>query len=618
VAYIPNKGFSSFNTVERVEEVFVRRFRSVKGEGWELRYLHKVGLENFVQGVLVRGECKKVVQMPTGAGKSVLMALLALATVHLRDRVREGTQRNVMLVFAPLNRIKFQLLEPLIIASGACEGFQPPSFSVYCISSAAKALDSLCEELLSRYRSKMPGHWFSGKTLLALTPPTRRLYNVSSVGEALRMVADRVEELGERYSHIAVICPHAFGRLEGAEEVFRRLKDRALAVFIDEAHVMVDPGGRWGKLMAQLARAAPVAVGFTATPVVETCEVVAGEACAHGMLLHSEPIHSYDLMLGRKWIQPGEEPILVSRLVARFYRSNFQVLKAPAELRGNDLWKNFCRDRVREYAERMLQELERHFGLSRSELLSSVKVLVLAPNTREADIWGEVLREKLRGMGRVFIAHSGVTDPQGEIERFVKSKAGILVAVNMVRLGFDDPDLDALMIARPTKSGVVYVQMRGRVLRYPKSFDRLKLKRGAFILHLAADEIMEDEEKVESAEAGAFPKAQVRVGLEGFGEGVMEFSASVKTDLLGESVVEVPALQTIEFAPPVRPTPLQPSEVAATEAAPPTPEAAPAPGSAEQTPVQEGVAPPETPREGIFRRLFKALLSAVRRLTGRR
>jgi len=58
------------------------------------------------------------------------------------------------------------------------------------------------------------------------------------------------------------------------------LRDRALAVFIDEAHVMVDPGGRWGKLMAQLAQDAPVAVGFTATLVVETCEVVAGRHCS--------------------------------------------------------------------------------------------------------------------------------------------------------------------------------------------------------------------------------------------------------------------------------------------------------------------------------------------------
>jgi hypothetical protein len=591
VVYPQRGDFNGFSAIaNEVEEVFVRRFRSVKGEGWRLRYLHKVGLENFVREVLAKGECKKVVQMPTGAGKSVLMALLALATAHLRDHVREGDQRNVMLVFAPLNRIKFQLLEPLVIASGACEGFQPPSFSVYCISSAAKALDSLYEELLYRYRSKMLGRLFGGKTFLALTSTTRRLYDVSSVGETLRMVADRAEELGELYSHIAIICPHAFGKPKGAEEVFRRLRDRALAVFIDEAHVMVDLEGKWGMLMAQLAQAAPVAVGFTATPVVETCEVVAGRPCARGMLLHGEPIHSHDLMLGRKWIQPGEEPILVSRLVTRFYRSNFQVLKAPVELKGDDLWRGSCRDRVREYAERMLLELERHFGLSRSELLSSAKILVLAPNTREADMWGEVLREKLRGIGKLFIAHSGVTDPQGEIERFAKSKAGILVAVNMVRLGFDDPDLDALVIARPTKSGVVYVQMRGRVLRYPKSFDRLKLKRGAFILHLAADDVMEDEDKVKSVERGAFPKAQVRVGLEGFGEGVTEFSASVKTDLLGESVVGAPAPQPTERAPPAEAAPIQPAGTAA-----PTPEAT-------------------APREGIFRRIFKALRSVLRRL----
>jgi superfamily II DNA or RNA helicase len=57
-----------------VKNVFERRFRPVKGEGWKLRHLHEVGLERFVREVLAKGECKKVVQMPTGAGKSVARA----------------------------------------------------------------------------------------------------------------------------------------------------------------------------------------------------------------------------------------------------------------------------------------------------------------------------------------------------------------------------------------------------------------------------------------------------------------------------------------------------------------------------------------------------------------
>jgi hypothetical protein len=73
---------------------------------------------------------------------------------------------------------------------------------------------------------------------------------------------------------------------------------------------------------------------------------------------------------------------------------------------------------VREYAERMLDELEKHFGLNRYALPRSAKVLV-----------------------------------------------------------------------------------RGRVLRYPRSKDRPKLRRGALVLHLAAKDVMEVDNEVMRAES---------------------------------------------------------------------------------------------------------------------
>ena len=609
-----------------VEGVFERRFRSVKGEGWRLRYLHRVGLERFVREVLAKGECKKVVQMPTGAGKSVLMALLALATAHLRGRVREGDRRNVMLVFAPLNRIKFQLIEPLVIASGACEGFQPPSFSVYCISSEEKALSEIYNKLLDDYREKIPSGWFSAAAAIGVSPLPS--FGAATVTDALKMLQKRIEEGGDEYSHTIILCPHALAKVSESAvkskqltledflqsgsktapakryvrssegETFEFFKSKTLAVFIDEAHVMVDVSDKLGKLLSELTDSTPIALGFTATPLKETCKNISKKECSQELLLYGEPIYSYDLMLRRKWLQRNEEPILISNLKARFHSSKIQVIKTPLMRSLDDLWKNSCWDRVKVYAEVMLRELEGHFGLSAKDLVLKAKTLVLAPNTREADMWKEVLDELLGNelSEYIFVAHSRLTNPHEVIEEFINSRGGILVAVDMVKLGFDDPNLDALVIARPVKSDVVYVQMRGRVLRYPKDNRRLKLEKGAFILHLAAEEKMESEERVSKVEGGAFSKEQVGAGLEGFGEGVMEFSAIVKTDFLGESVVGALAPQV---------APIQPAGTAA-----PTPEAAAAPSPAEQPPA----VPPEAPREGIFRRIFKALLSALRRL----
>jgi superfamily II DNA or RNA helicase len=617
-----------------VKNVFERRFRSVKGEGWRLRHLHEVGLERFVREVLAKGECRKVVQMPTGAGKSVLMALLALATAHLRGCVREGDRRNVMLVFAPLNRIKFQLIEPLVIASGACEGFQPPSFSVYCISSEEKALSEIYNKLLDDYREKIPSGWFSAAAAIGVSPLPS--FGAATVTDALKMLQERIEEGGDEYSHIIILCPHALARVaesavkskqltlevflqSGSKtapakryvrssegETFEFFKSKTLAVFIDEAHVMVDVSDKLGKLLSELTDSTSIALGFTATPLKETCENISKKGCSPELLLYGEPIYSYDLMLRRKWLQQNEEPILISNLKARFHSSEIRVIKAPLMHSPDDLWKNSCRDRVKVYAEVMLRELEGHFGLSAKDLVLNAKTLVLAPNTREADMWKEVLDELLGNelSEYIFVAHSRFTNPHEVIEEFINSRGGILVAVDMVKLGFDDPNLDALVIARPVKSDVVYVQMRGRVLRYPKD-KRLKLEKGAFILHLAAEENMESEERVSKVEGGAVSTEQVGAGLGSFGEGVMEFSASVKTDLLGESVVGAPAPQPTELPPPAEAAPIQPAGTAA-----PTPEAAAAPSLAKQP----SVAPQEAPREGIFRRIFKALLSALRRL----
>ncbi|MCC6003576.1 MAG: hypothetical protein LM590_04475 [Thermofilum sp.] len=420
------------------------------------------------------------------------------------------------------------------------------------------------------------------------------------MSDALSMIVDRVRKSGNEYNHVIMLCPHALKKLRHTKRlstVEQQLRSRVLAVFIDEAHVMVSLRHKLGSLMAQLAKSAPIALGFTATPVGETCITVAGKTCSHDLLLHGEPILSYDLMLRRKWIEPREQPVLVDHLVARFYRSNFHLLRAPAQFRGgHDLWRGSCYGRVREYAKRMLDELERHFGLNRYALPRSAKVLVLAPNTREADIWGEVLREKLRSAEHIFVAHSNVPNPHGEIERFVRSKSGILIAVDMAKLGFNDPDLDALVIARPVRSIAAYVQMRGRVLRYPRSKDRPKLRRGALVLHLAAKDIMEVKNEVIKVESRGLPRVQLR-DLEGYGGGAAEFSAKVETLFLGERRVgALPAPQPAEEA---------------------LPQSAPQLSVAEEPQAPAEGTTRELAKKNIVQFLFKRFLSLLRQLAAR-
>jgi superfamily II DNA or RNA helicase len=528
--------------VEKIEDTFQKRFHTILNKEWKPRKIQEIALRNFVEEIITHRKCKKIVQMPTGSGKSILLSLLVLATVYLRQHIEGGNKRNIILIFAPLTRIKFQLLEPLAIASGITTlpkekgSLTNPSFPLYVMSSDVKAISRLSQKLQKQYAGKIPNRTTMGGIILAITPfsLSSSITEARTLKNALQKIIEQTRKTMSEHTHVIVLCPHTLKKTkeEGEITTLKQLKDKILAVFVDEAHIMLDFRGKLGNSLAKLVHEAPVAVGFTATPGQKTCHIIAHEQCSPKIFLHKEPIYSYELMLRKKWLGKDDKPILVDRLVARFYRSN--ILPALTKLTGKELWKNACRERVRKYAEITLRDLERHFKLNRRELFSKIKVLVLAPNMREADIWKETLQQYLGNSTQIFLAHSNVSDPQGEIEKFVESSAGILIAVDMVKIGFNDPNLDALIIARPVQSPVAYVQMRGRVLRCPEDPDRLKLKHGAFILHLAAEEILEDQKKIAKVERGGFPFPTEFSDLVGYEKQSIEYDATVEVSYLAE------------------------------------------------------------------------------------
>ncbi len=103
---------------------------------------------------------------------------------------------------------------------------------------------------------------------------------------------------------------------------------------------------------------------------------------------------------------------------------------------------------------------------------------------------------KSRDISNVYVAHSKSRNPLETIEEFCRSDGGVLVAVDVVEIVFDDPTLDALVIARPLKSYLPCVQMRGRVLRWCSN--RPKTRSGALILHLAAEYVMGNDKMIKT------------------------------------------------------------------------------------------------------------------------
>ena len=79
-----------------------------------------------------------------------------------------------------------------------------------------------------------------------------------------------------------------------------------------------------------------------------------------------------------------------------------------------------------------------------------------------------ILQTLLRGINieaGVVLSSTAKIDRENSIKRFKNQELKILINYGVLTTGFDVPDLNALIIARPTTSIVLYSQMVGRILR---------------------------------------------------------------------------------------------------------------------------------------------------------
>ena len=230
-------------------------------------------------------------------------------------------------------------------------------------------------------------------------------------------------------------------------------------------------------------------------------------------------------------LQAMKEGILVGRL--KIYPMNTWT-RLKEEI-GRDEWEVAVIERAEKYSEKILEKLREELRTIYPRLSPEVdpltiripKTLVVAASTTEAD---EIALNLTRFLSAsipnvsvnelVRVAHYRVEDPVNEISKFKEQNQGILVTVNMADMGFDDPNLEVLVIARPMSTPIGYVQVRGRVLRKPKvSSDNLKAIKYAVLIDLTG--ASRHEKSVEKVELGEFEiedENKLKRDLEGAGE----------------------------------------------------------------------------------------------------
>lgn len=270
------------------------------------------------------------------------------------------------------------------------------------------------------------------------------------------------------------------------------------AIFLDEGHFAYWGAKNFEPLSKLIEGEDRIILAFSATPTSDLIKNL-GTPIYH--------YHSLDAM---------SEGILISKLKIYPY---YIIVANMDESRFNKVLIN---DRAQKIAEETLRILEGEAKDLGFDLRKRVpKTLIVAANVREADKIYQKLKELIPEKSSVIrLAHYKTEySPSEEVERFKRLSEGILVTVNMADMGFDDRNLETLVIARRIKTPVAYVQIRGRVLRRHDTNDpnNIKKRKKYAVLVDFTGSISEHEkqEVIKRVEKGEFPSEGVYADLVG-------------------------------------------------------------------------------------------------------
>lgn len=264
----------------------------------------------------------------------------------------------------------------------------------------------------------------------------------------------------------------------GIQSIVRRIEELGFIdlMLIDEAHLV---GRRaesmYGKVIAGLKERNPKLriIGFTATPFRLTTG-----------LLH---------MGDGKMFTHIAIDISVQRLIDEGYLSPIRSkgLKSTADLRrvhtrGGEYIPRELQEAVdtEELIEGALDELELH-------CVDRKAWIVFCAGVEHAEHVNEALRA--RGISSVIVTGETPSDERaGIVEDFRAGRIRALCNVGVFTTGFDAPNVDCVVLMRPTQSAGLYVQMVGRGLRlFPGKDDCLVMDfAGCIPLHGPIDTIL--------------------------------------------------------------------------------------------------------------------------------
>ena len=213
-------------------------------------------------------------------------------------------------------------------------------------------------------------------------------------------------------------------------------------VICDESHRST--GASWKKVLEHYKQNENIKIlGLTATPD-RTDKMALGA-------VFDSVAYSYDLVqaIDDGWLVP------IKQQMATIQGLDYSAVRTTAgDLNGADLAS------VLE-SERNLQEI---VGAS-VKIIGTKKAIVFTASVRQAEQACAIFNRHRFGMASWVCGETPDGDRDVLLKDFVKNKTQVLVNVGVCVEGFDVPDIEVVIMARPTKSRLVYTQMVGRGTR---------------------------------------------------------------------------------------------------------------------------------------------------------
>ncbi|MBT9282080.1 MAG: DEAD/DEAH box helicase family protein [Hydrogenibacillus schlegelii] len=285
-------------------------------------------------------------------------------------------------------------------------------------------------------------------------------------GDTALVIAHRDELIRQAVEKIATVIPHAeIGVVKGQEDqpdaqivvasvqslhpkrLSRWAPGRFATVVIDEAHHAIAPSYR--RVVDHLQP--DLLLGVTATPFRGDRITLKG--------IFDDVVYSFGIVDG---IRSG----YLADIEA--YRIETKIsLDAVRTAAGDFVERDLARAiDVPDRNKAVVQAYRRH--------ADGRKAIVFAAGVRHAEsLVGEFRKDGVRA--EAVFGHTPAEERRAVLERFRAGEIPVLVNVAVLTEGFDEPSVEAVILARPTKSLVLYTQMVGRGTRLSPGKDRVIL-----------------------------------------------------------------------------------------------------------------------------------------------